>query len=150
MRKLIGTLAALSVIPFLLPLQPTAEFLGTRFTDGTEECSKIDGYLGYFEEETNTIAFCPDNIEESKYSHSDVVRHELLHRVQQNFRGATLIPEPFLTNLVLHYLEDGQALAIALNYDDTDSEFEARVLQHLPESVISGLLIYSQLYYAAT
>jgi hypothetical protein len=150
MKKVLGTLLATCVIPFLLPLQPTAEFLGTKFTEGTEECSQIEGYLGHFEEETNTIALCPDNIEQSRYTRSDVVRHELLHRVQQNLRGATLIPEPFLTYLVRHYLTDGQAFAVALNYDDTDSEFEARVLQHLPASVISGLLIYSQLYHAAT
>lgn len=134
--SILFVLAAL-LSPFAVPL-PAALKLSDVEVVRRSDCEP--NHMGYYED--SKVYLCDNNIKDE----DTVLRHELVHHIQQNFNNATLVPEPFLTGAVRLLEEDGKVMYVLLEYDNTTEEFEARVLDNLPNNVISGLLIYSELF----
>jgi len=108
--------------------------------------------LGAYDPKIDTLYICEDNINHSDQTKETITKHELVHAIQDKIgafedESIRLIPEPWLTRIVRQTMEDGETLAILLNYKgNTDHEFEARILQNLPADIIAFLLITTHIF----
>lgn len=114
-----------------------------------EACSYEPQLLGEFVVDSKTISLCDENIKESDYTRNEILKHELIHAIHHNFgmEESTFFPDFLLTQIVRNNMSSGEALAILLHYDGyINQEFEARMMQNLPDFMIGILLYTSYLY----
>lgn len=119
---------------------------GLSVVESPEECRSNHALMGGYISQTNLIELCRSNVARNSESLAVVMRHEMVHAIQENLKlEAPLIPEPLLTWLVRGMLSNEEAMAVLL-YDeyDKDLEFEARVLSRLPNWLIGGMLWASE------
>ena len=78
-----------------------------------------------------------------------IINHEIVHLVQSNLGVDTLLPHSTLDYLVHTRMSEMEKLNVILVYSDSGymmQEFEARLLQTLPDDVIMSLYRLSQGY----
>ena len=113
------------------------------------DCSVNSGLLGAFVSGTNLIEICTANVERSDRSLEVVLRHEMIHAIQENFEAKnSLIPEPLLTWFVVNTLDSGEVMTVLL-YEkrERSQEFEARIVSRLPDWLIGSALWVSEYRY---
>jgi len=121
------------------------------FTVTTTDKSCNNKYnLGAYNIFQDSIVLCEDNIKESSYTVNQIMRHEMIHAIQENFgyEDEAIIPDPLLTHMAREVVPPGEAMYIILNYPENqvDLEFEARILQNLPNWIVGPLLFVSEMY----
>ena len=123
---------------------------GIAITPGVATCDN-PAIMGQYQIESNTIELCNENISRSnKFDKGAVLRHETIHAIHNNLGlddgHETIIPIPILVDVSYIFISPDEALAIATHYgDDANQEFEARIVQHLPDEVVALGLLYSKL-----
>ena len=129
-----------------LSLSVVLALSGLSVVESPRECRSNHALMGGYISQTNLIELCRTNVARNSQSLAVVMRHEMVHAIQENLQlQAPLIPEPLLTWLVRGMLSDEEAMAVLL-YDeyDKDLEFEARVLSRLPNWLIGSVLWASE------
>ena len=129
-----------------LSLSVVLALSGLSVVESPQECRSNHALMGGYISQTNLIELCRSNVARNSQSLAVVMRHEMVHAIQENLQlQAPLIPEPLLTWLVRGMLSDEEAMAVLL-YDeyDKDLEFEARVLSRLPNWLIGSVLWASE------
>ena len=92
------------------------------------------------------VILCPNQL---TLPRQQVLNHEIIHLVQDNFGVDTLLPKGTVTYLVNETLSERETLSVIIHYSESGymmSEFEARVLSTLPPSVIMYLLEFSEIH----
>ncbi|WP_193913053.1 hypothetical protein [Cyanobium sp. LEGE 06113] len=89
--------------------------------------------MGGWEAAAANVFLCPDAIEREGADPEVVLRHELIHVIQDRVPGP-LIPEPLLTVLTRDRVPSGEALLVLVGEEDSQREFECRVLTELLSS----------------
>ena len=90
----------------------------------------------------NLIELCEGNVQRADQDLERVLRHEMVHAIQENSGlQEPLIPEPLLIWLVRWAMDDREVMTLLL-YDEkeTHQEFEARLLDNLPNWAVGSLL----------
>ena len=119
---------------------------GVSVVDSPRDCRDQPGLMGGYIKGTNLIELCHANVNRADQDLERVLRHEIVHAIQENFDlRESLIPEPLLTWLVRWTMDDREVMTVLL-YDEheTDQEFEARLLANLPNWVVGSLLWISE------
>ena len=119
---------------------------GVSVIDNPRDCSDQPGLMGGYISGTNLIELCHANVHRAEQDLERVLRHEMVHAIQENFDlRESLIPEPLLTWLVRWTMDDREVMTVLL-YDEheTGQEFEARLLANLPNWVVGSLLWISE------
>ena len=119
---------------------------GVSVVESPRDCLEQQGLMGGYVTVTNLIELCEGNVLRAEQDLERVLRHEMVHAIQENFDlREALIPEPLLTWLVRWTMDDREVMTVLL-YDDheTDQEFEARLLANLPNWVVGSLLWISE------
>ncbi len=98
-----------------------------------ERCSGHATLLGGWDPQAEQVFLCRDNIRAEGRSEEEILRHELIHVIQDRV-GQPLLPEPLLTLLSRDTLPSGEALLVITTSEDRDREFECRVLTRLLSS----------------
>ncbi|NDD44355.1 MAG: hypothetical protein EBZ24_02655 [Synechococcaceae bacterium WB9_4xB_025] len=113
------------------------------------DCSVTSGLLGGFISGTNLIEICSDNVKASDQDFELVLRHEMIHAIQENLElEESLIPEPFLTWIVLKTLAPDEVMTVLLyEMSERSQEFEARIGSRLPNWLIGSALWVSEYRY---
>ena len=120
---------------------------GVTVVEGGRECQNDQSLMGEYISHTNLIELCQSNAARAGHDLQHVLRHEMVHAVQENLNlTRAAIPEPLLTWLVRGYLTDSEVMTVLVMYDekDIDQEFEARLLALLPNWLIGSLLWTSE------
>ena len=108
----------------------------------SDECPKYtQGYV-----KNGHITICPDNLTMPR---EEVINHEVIHLIQSNLGVDTLLPPPVVSHLVSTQMTEAETLSVLVVYSDSGymmSEFEARLLQKMPEPVIMTMYRLSQDY----
>lgn len=121
---------------------------GVALIEDKGECNTNPSLLGEYIEGSDVIILCNKNIRHTSYDPNTILRHEIVHKVHENFgmEKSTFIKEPLLTELVRFSLKNEEAMAILLNYSGyVSQEFEARILQNLPDIIVGPFLWLSSL-----
>ncbi|MBE9152869.1 hypothetical protein [Cyanobium sp. NS01] len=100
---------------------------------GDGHCDLQPRLLGGWEAAAANVFLCPDAIEREGADPEVVLRHELIHVIQDRVPGP-LIPEPLLTVLTRDRVPSGEALLVLVGEEDSQREFECRVLTELLSS----------------
>ena len=100
---------------------------------GDGHCDLQPRLLGGWEAAAANVFLCPDAIEREGADPEVVLRHELIHVIQDRVPGP-LIPEPLLTVLTRDRVPSGEALLVLVGEEDIQREFECRVLTELLSS----------------
>lgn len=119
---------------------------GLSVVESPQECDSNRALMGSYISHTNLIELCRSNVARNSQCVQQVLRHEMVHAIQENLQLKTaVIPEPLLSWMVRGLLSDSETMTVLL-YDkhDTDQEFEARVLSRLPNWLIGSLLWASE------
>ena len=110
-----------------------AASVGVAVSMGDEHCDLQPRLLGGWEAAAANVFLCPDAIEREGADPEVVLRHELIHVIQDRVPGP-LIPEPLLTVLTRDRVPSGEALLVLVGEEDSQREFECRVLTELLSS----------------
>jgi hypothetical protein len=110
---------------------------GVSVTVGHSSCHHKPELLGGWKVTAEEVFLCPDAIQREGESLEVILRHELIHVIQDRL-PAPLIPEPLLTLLTREHVPSEQAMLVLLSEDDTHREFECRVLTTLLSSEAVG------------
>ena len=119
---------------------------GVSVVESPRDCRDQPGLMGGYITGTNLIELCHANVHRADQDLERVLRHEMVHAIQENFDlRKSLIPEPLLTWLVRWTMDDREVMTVLL-YDEheTDQEFEARLLANPPNWVVGSLLWISE------
>lgn len=100
---------------------------------GDRHCDLQPRLLGGWEAAAADLFLCPDAIEREGADLEVVLRHELIHVIQDRVPGP-LIPEPLLTVLARDRVPSGEAMLVLVGEKDSQREFECRVLTELLSS----------------
>lgn len=97
---------------------------------GNPECIKSKDLAGGWDPSRAVVFLCPDAIEEHQLTAESVLKHELIHVIQDR-HGSPLVPEPLLSILSRDFIPSGEALLVLTQEEDARREFECRVLSKL-------------------
>ena len=114
--------------------------------ESPRDCSDQSGLNGAYISGTNLIELCGGNVQRADQDLARVLSEEMVHAIQENFDlEESLIPEPLLTWLIRWTMDDREVMTVLL-YDrkETDQEFEARLLDNLPNWALGSLLWISE------
>lgn len=100
---------------------------------GHERCGSRPELLGGWESASSVVFLCPDAIGRENQSTEIILKHELIHVIQERVPGP-LVPEPLLTILTRELVPSESALLVILGEENSQQEFEARVLTRLLSS----------------
>ena len=118
---------------------------GVSVIDNPRDCRDQPGLMGGYISGTNLIELCHANVHRADQDLERVLRHEMVHAIQENFDlRESLIPEPLLTWLVRWTMDDREVMAVISVYpsDEINSELEARLVSRLlPNEAIGGMLL---------
>ena len=92
------------------------------------------------------VYICPNNLTMPR---QEVINHEVVHLIQSNLGVDTLLPHEALNYLINNNMSEMEKLNVILVYYDSGymmQEFEARLLQTLPDDVIMNMYRLSQGY----
>lgn len=106
---------------------------GVSVTMGHERCGSQPELLGGWESASSLVFLCPDAIDRENQSTEMILKHELIHVIQDRVPGP-LVPEPLLTMLTRELVPSKVALFVILAEENSQHEFEARVLTRLLSS----------------
>ena len=131
--------------PILLSL--SLSFTGVGVVENQPECSTNTDLMGEYVLKDKEISLCTDNIKGNGETVQNVLKHETIHAIHHNlgWEQRTILHEDLITFLVRHFIDDGETVFVLLNYGETDQEFEARILTHLPTDWIALALLISSL-----
>jgi hypothetical protein len=108
----------------------------------SDECPKYtQGYV-----RNGRVTICPDNLTMPR---QEVINHEVIHLIQSNLGVDTLLPTSAVSYLVNTQMSEAETLSVLVVYSDSGymmSEFEARLLQKMPEPLIMTMYRLSQDY----
>ena len=92
------------------------------------------------------VYICSNNL---TLPRQEVINHEVVHLIQSNLGVDTLLPHDVLNILIHNNMTEMEKLNVILVYSDSGymmQEFEARLLQTLPDDVIMNMYRLSQGY----
>jgi hypothetical protein len=110
-----------------------AASVGVTVSMGDARCEAKPKLLGGWEATSAQVFLCPQNISNQGENTELVLKHELIHVIQDRV-PAPLIPEPLLTLLTRERVPSAAAMLVLLEEEDSQREFEARVLTGLLSS----------------
>lgn len=90
--------------------------------------------MGMYQTGKKEILICVDNIQKHRISKSEVIKHEFIHYVYDfNKVKKTIIPDPYFTFIIKHFMSDDEKLPVILYEKDysVDEELEARLLSRV-------------------
>ena len=120
-------------------------FMGLYTPLSVYESQECPAYTqGYVKD--NKVVICPNQLTMPR---QEVINHEVVHLIQSNLGVDTLLPHSTINYLVHHNMSEMEKLNVILVYSDSGymmQEFEARLLQTLPDDVIMTLYRLSQGY----
>ena len=128
---------------FQLPLLIAAAVLGgLELNSSAPFCHANQHSLGGFLHKHDAVVLCQENLATSTTPLLSVVKHELVHVVQDRLGrgGVGLLPDPLLTPLVRQLLPDREVMAVLMLYptDQVNGELEARLAsRYLPSELIA-------------
>ena len=80
---------------------------GVSVVESPRDCLEQRGLMGGYVTGTNLIELCEGNVLRAEQDLERVLRHEMVHAIQENFDlREALIPEPLLTWLVRWTMDD--------------------------------------------
>ena len=131
---------------FFIPLWLSlVAFMGLYTPLAVYESQECPAYTqGYVKD--GKVVICPNNLTMPR---QEVINHEVVHLIQSNLGVDTLLPHSTINYLVHHNMSEMEKLNVILVYSDSGymmQEFEARLLQTLPDDVIMTLYRLSQGY----
>ena len=131
---------------FFIPLWLSlVAFMGLYTPLAVYESQECPAYTqGYVKDDK--VVICPNNLTMPR---QEVINHEVVHLIQSNLGVDTLLPHSTIDYLVHHNMSEMEKLNVILVYSDSGymmQEFEARLLQTLPDDVIMNLYRLSQGY----
>ena len=111
-------------------LSAAAALAGLTVATGHPRCVDNPQLLGGWERTQATVFLCSEAIAKLGQSPEEVLKHELIHVIQERYPAA-LLPEPLLSILSRSFIPSEDALAIITGDDDSTNEFECRVLSKM-------------------
>ena len=131
---------------FFIPLWLSlVAFMGLYTPLAVYESQECPAYTqGYVKDDK--VVICPNNLTMPR---QEVINHEVVHLIQSNLGVDTLLPHSTIDYLVHTRMSEMEKLNVILVYSDSGymmQEFEARLLQTLPDDVIMSLYRLSQGY----
>ncbi len=131
---------------FFIPLWLSlVAFMGLYTPLAVYESQECPAYTqGYVKD--GKVVICPNNLTMPR---QEVINHEVVHLIQSNLGVDTLLPPATLDYLIHTRMDEMEKLNVILVYSDSGymmQEFEARLLQTLPDDVIMSLYRLSQGY----
>ena len=111
---------------------------GITIKSAGNNCANPD-LMGMYQTGKKEILICADNFQKHRISKSEVIKHEFVHYVYDFDKvKKTIIPDPYFTFLVKHFMSDDEKLPVILYEKDysVDEELEARFLSRLPTIVL--------------
>lgn len=103
---------------------------GLAVTHSHPRCAETPSLLGGWHREQAEVFLCASNIQAQGMDQEEILRHELIHVIQDLQHGA-LVPEPLLSILSREYIPSGEAMVVLTSGNDANLEFEARVLTRM-------------------
>ena len=96
--------------------------------------------MGGWHREQSVVFLCASSIRAKGMDQEEILRHELIHVIQDLQRGS-LLPEPLLSILSREYIPSGEAMVVITSGVDANRELECRVLTRmLPSPVVAQWL----------
>ena len=86
--------------------------------------------MGGWHREQALVFLCASRIQAQGMDQEEILRHELLH-VIQDLQPGSLLPEPLLSILSREYIPSGEALVVIASGEDANRELECRLLTRM-------------------
>jgi len=103
---------------------------GLAVTHSDPRCAENPSLLGGWHREQAVVFLCASNIQAQGMDQEEILRHELIH-VIQDLQHGSLLPEPLLSILSREYIPSGEAMVVLTSGNDANREFECRVLTRI-------------------
>jgi len=86
--------------------------------------------MGGWNREQAVVFLCATSIRAQGMDQEEILRHELIHVIQDLHQGA-LLPEPLLSILARETIPSGEVMMVIASGDDTNQELECRLLTRM-------------------
>ena len=93
-------------------------------------CAENPMLMGGWHREQAVVFLCASSIQAQGMDQEEILRHELIHVIQDLQQGA-LLPEPLLSILARETIPSGEVMVVIASGDDANRELECRLLTRM-------------------
>ena len=86
--------------------------------------------MGGWNREQAVVFLCASSIQAQGMDQEEILRHELIHVIQDLQQGA-LLPEPLFSILARETIPSGEVMMVIASWEDTNRELECRLLTRM-------------------
>ena len=117
--------------PLLIQLLiAAAAAAGLTVTHSDPRCAENPMLMGGWNREQAVVFLCAASIRAQEMDQEEILRHELIHVIQDLHQGA-LLPEPLFTILARETIPSGEVMMVIASGDDANRELECRLLTRM-------------------
>ena len=99
-------------------------------THSDPRCAENTMLMGGWNREQAVVFLCAASIRAQGMDQEEILRHELIHVIQDLHQGA-LLPEPLFTILARETIPSGEVMMVIASGDDANRELECRLLTRM-------------------
>jgi len=103
---------------------------GLTVTHSDPRCAQNPMLMGGWIREQAVVFLCASSIQAQGMAQEEILRHELIHVIQDLHQGA-LLPEPLLSILARETIPSGEVMVVIASGDDANRELECRLLTRM-------------------
>jgi len=103
---------------------------GLTVAHSDPRCAENPMLMGGWNREQAVVFLCAASIRAQGMDQEEILRHELIHVIQDLHQGA-LLPEPLFSILARETIPSGEVMMVIASGDDTNRELECRLLTRM-------------------